>query len=110
MPRKQARVGSTKGVLVFVLYKADRLETTADHDVDVVTNNGFSRQRNRHHAGRTLSVDRQSGRSDRQASSECNLPTNILPLRALRHRTTHHDIVDFRGVQSGAFHRMANRS
>ena len=81
----------------------------SDGDRHTIDNDLLGGGRNRHQARAALPVNRHARHADRKASPQRRLPGDIEARAALLERATHHDIVDFRRIDTGSLDCRADR-
>ncbi len=99
--RHQLVVDGMEFVHVLVLNQADRLDASADRDLDAVEHHRARRDRDRLQAGSALPVDGGAGDGDRQSGADRTFAGDVHHHGALLHGTAHHNVLDF-----GAPHRF----
>src|SRR2546425_191058 len=95
-------------VHVLVLHEADRLESTRDHDRDLVHDHALRGDRDRPQARRAEAGDGRARPRHRQPGAQRRLARDVLARGALRQRAAHHDVLDLAGLDSRALHRVGD--
>ena len=100
----------TMAIDVFVLYQADGLGASRNDDRHIIDHDAFGCGGDRHHSGRTLTVDAHARCAHRHPCGNGALAGEITSLGALLVGGSHDHVLDLIGLESGAFyHRLNNR-
>ena len=91
------------------LHHRDRLDSTANDDIDTIVENLLAGRGNRHHPARALSIHAHPRHADRQPRPDRSLPRDITGLVALLQSGPNHHVLYFGLIDAGAFHSMSNR-